>query len=108
MQIKPKYFLAVCNFYILLPEVNFLPGLISLYRESSKYCLEEGDHVLVIGKIISVKEPTLSGDNPDDLVRVEAVLEEVEDSIDASLASTNYDVAIIALSHGTQAWGYNL
>ena len=81
-----------------------LPSPIRLHRESRKDCLEEVKHVLVIGEIISVKQPTCSRDNPDDLVGTEAVVQQMEDSIYASLASTNYHVALVALSYGAKPW----
>ena len=58
--------------------------------------------MLVILEQVPVEEPAVVGNNPTDLVRSDPVIQEVEDTINTSLASTNYHVAVIALSHGTQ------
>ena len=84
------------------PEVNILPALISFLAQSIKKRLKERDDVLVNNKLISVEEPAVGRNNPCQSVRVDSMIQEVKDSINASLASTNDHVAIIAVSHGAQ------
>ena len=59
--------------------------------------------MLVILEQVSVEEPAVVGNNPTDPVRLDAVIQEVEDSVNASLASANYHVVIVAASHSGQA-----
>ena len=87
----------------VLPEVNILTASIGLYSEGTKESLKHRDNVLIIFETVPVKEPTVIGNNPTDLVRVDPVVQEVEDTVDTSLASTNYHVMIIAGSHPGQA-----
>ena len=90
----------------VLPEVNILTASIRLFsaNEAIKQSPKEVDNVLVIGEHVSVNEPAVVGNNPTDPVRMEAVVQEVEDSIDTSLASTNYHVVRVAVLYPGQAW----
>ena len=58
--------------------------------------------MLVYDKLVSVEEPAVSRNNPGQSVRVDSLVQEVEDSINASLSSTNDHVAIIAVSQGAK------
>ena len=88
----------------VLPEVNILTAVIRLNIEAIKQSPEEIKNILVISEQVSVNEPAVVGNNPDDLVRTEAVVHQVEDSIDTSLASTNYHVVRVAVLYPGQAW----
>ena len=90
----------------VLPEVNIFKAItIRLFsaREAIKQSLKEVDNVLVISEHVSVNEPAIVGNNPTDPLWVEAVVQQVEDSINTSLASTNYHVVRVALSYPGQA-----
>ena len=87
----------------VLPEVNILTAGISLYSEAIKQSSKEGKNVSVESEKVSVNEPAVVGNNPTDPLWVEAVVQEVEDSIDTSLASTHYHVVRVALSYPGQA-----
>ena len=87
----------------VLPEVNILTAVIRLNIEAIKQSPEEIKNILVISEQVSVNEPAVVGNNPTDPLWVEAVVQQVEDSIDTSLASTNYHVLRVALSYPGKA-----
>ena len=90
----------------VLPEVNIITASIRLFSasEAIKQSPKEVDNVLVVSEQVSVNEPAVVGNNPTDPVWVEAVVQEVEDSIDTSLASTHYHVVRVALSYPGQTY----
>ena len=85
------------------PEIDVLPGLVPVVRQTIEEFLEEGDDVVVVGKLVSVEEPGIVRDDPGDLVGIHTVVQEVEGGVNPRLASSHYQVLVILLSHGGQA-----
>ena len=66
---------------------------------NDKIGLPEGYGILVEDKRVSVEKPGVIGYNPRDLVWEDSVVQQVEHSINARLASSDDQILVVAVSH---------
>ena len=82
-----------------LPFVDILPGLIVVVSQAFKIGLVEGYGIFVEDKRVSVEKPGVIRYNPRDLVWEDSVVQQVEHSINARLASSDDQILVVAVSH---------